>query len=249
MPKFIRKNLKGIEFVHVTTHGIDNKYIYRTTKEKREIKKLILENQEKFKVNIIAYCIMDNHLHLLIKFDDPENLSNYMHKVNTCYGIYYNKNYKRTGYVNKDRFYSQIITDRKHLMNAIIYIHNNPVKAKICDNAKEYKFSSYNDILNKKFGNTIEMFDSKKQYIKAHIRNASNIIYSLDFEKVTIEEAEEILNIYLKKNKLDKEMLKNQKENLYEICKELKDIYKITYRDLEKITEVGRETIRRLLTK
>lgn len=249
MPKFIRKNLKGIEFVHVTTHGIDNKYIYQTTKEKREIRKLILENQKKFNVKVIAYCIMNNHLHLLLNFKNPENLSGYMHKVNTSYAIYYNKNHKRTGYVYKDRFYSQIIKNKGHLINAIIYIHNNPVKAKICSNARNYEFSSYNDILNKKNNDVIKIFNSKTQYIEIHIRNKYNIEYSVDFEKITLEEAEQILDTYLKNNKLDKEKLKEQKEKICEICKKLKEEYKIPYRDLEKITGIGRESIRRILKK
>lgn len=247
MPKFIRKNLKGIEFVHVTTHGIDNNYIYQTITEKREIKKLILENQEKFKIKVIAYCIMNNHLHLLLNFKDPKDLSGYMHKINTSYAIYYNKNHKRTGYVYKDRFYSQIIKNKGHLINAIIYIHNNPVKAKICSNAGNYKFSSYNDILSEKNNDAIKIFSSKKQYIETHKKNKYNITYSVDFEKITLEEAEQILDIYLQRNKLDKEKLKEQKEKTYEICKKLKEDYKITYRDLEKITGIGRESIRRIL--
>lgn len=249
MPKFIRKNLEGIEYVHVTTHGIDNKYIYENIKEKRVIRKLILENQESFEINIIAYCIMNNHVHLLLKFKKPENLSKYMHKVNTSYAIYYNKNHKRAGYVYKDRFYSQIIKDKTHLINAIIYIHNNPVKAKMCNSAKEYEFSSYNDILNGKINDALNMFDSKEQYIKSHTKNEHNIIYLINFEKVTLEDAKEIFNIYLEKNSLSKEELKGQKEKLYEICKKLKECYKITYRDLEKITGIGRESIRRLLIK
>lgn len=248
MPKFIRRNLKGIEFVHITTHGIDDKYIYETTKEKREIRKLILENQKKFKVNLIAYCIMNNHLHLLINFKNSEDLSKYMHKINTSYGIYYNKNHKRKGYVYKDRFYSQIIKNRKHLINAIIYIHNNPVKANICDNAKDYEFSSYNDILNGKLINTTTMFNSKDEYIKSHVEN-NNIKSTSYFEKITLEDAKKVLNIYLKNKGLDKEMLKKRRDDLYEICKELKEEYKVTYRELEKVIGIGRETIRRILTK
>lgn len=244
MPKFIRKNLQGMKLVHVTTHGIDDKNIYGNTQEKREVRKLILENQEKFNINIMSYCIMNNHLHLLIKFEKPEDLSGYMHKINTSYAIYYNKRHKRVGYVYKDRFYSQIIKDRTHLINAIVYIHNNPVKAKICDNAKKYEFSSYYDILNGKGKETIKLFGCKNQYIEAHMNS-----YPINFEKVTIQEAEEIFNRYLENNKLDKETLKKQKEKSYEICKELKEIYKTSYRDLEKITGLGRETIRRLLIK
>ncbi len=249
MPKFIRKNLQGIEFVHVTTHGIDDKYIYESTREKKEIRKLILQNQEEFNITIMSYCIMNNHLHLLIKFKNPEDLSEYMHKVNTSYAIYYNKQHERVGYVYKNRFYSQIIKDSIHLMNGIIYIHNNPVKAKICDTAKEYEFSSYQDILSGRWKETMSLFRSKNQYIEAHMKNNHTILYSVDFEKVTLEEGKEIFNQYLENNRLDGELIKEQKEQLYEICKELKEIYKITYRDLEKITGVGRETIRRLLIK
>ena len=247
MPKFIRNNLQGMEFVHVTTHGIDDKFIYESTREKREIKKLILQNQKEYNITLMSHCIMDNHLHLLIKFKNPEDLSGYMHKVNTSYAIYYNKQHERVGYVYKDRFYSQIIRDRMHLRNAIVYIHNNPVKSKICDSAEKYQFSSYQDILNGKSKETMSLFASKNEYIKAHMQSDNAILYLLDFEKVTWKEAEEIFDRYLKNNKLDKEMIKVQKEKLYEICKELKEIYKMTYRELEKITGVGRETIRRLL--
>lgn len=249
MPKFIRKNLKGIEFVHVTTHGIDDKYIYESTREKKEIRKLILQNQEEFNITIMSYCIMNNHLHLLIKFKNPEDLSGYMHKVNTSYAIYYNKQHERVGYVYKNRFYSQIIKDRMHLINAIVYIHNNPVKAKICDTAKKYEFSSYQDILNGKSKETMSLFHSKNQYIEVHMKKDNTILCSVNFEKITLEEAKEIFDRYLKNNRLDGELIKEQKEKLYDICKELKQIYKITYRDLEKITGVGRETIRRLLIK
>ncbi len=244
MPKFIRENLKGIEFVHVTTHGIDGENIYQNIKEKKEIRKLILENQEEFNINIMSYCIMNNHLHLLIRLKNPQDLSRYMHKVNTLYAIYYNKRHKRVGYVYKNRFYSQIIKDKTHLINAIIYIHNNPVKAKICDSVKTYEFSSYKSILSTQWKDFINIFPSKKQYIKAHVKN-NNSLYSVDFEKVTLEEAKDIFIRYLKNNGLDKATLK--KEKLYEICKELKKNYKITYRELEKITGIGRETIRRLL--
>ena len=249
MPKFIRKNLQGIEFVHVTTHGIDDKYIYESTREKKEIRKLILQNQEEFNITIMSYCIMNNHLHLLIKFKNPEDLSEYMHKVNTSYAIYYNKQHERSGYVYKDRFYSQIIKDRMHLINAIVYIHNNPVKARICDTAQKYEFSSYQDILNGKSKETMSLFRSKNQYIEAHMKKDNTILCLVDFEKVSLEEAKEIFDKYLKNNRLDEELIKEKKEKLYEICKELKEIYKITYRDLEKITGVGRETIRRLLIK
>ena len=249
MPKFIRKNLEGTEFVHVTTHGMAKEYIYEKTNEKKEIRKLLLENQKKFNINLITYCIMDNHLHLIIKFKETKELSNYMHKINTSYAIYYNKRHNRYGYVYKDRFHSQIIKNENHLRNAIIYIHNNPVKARICNTANEYHYSSYLSFWKEQKDYAIAIFNSKVQYKEMHFRNEIQLKYITDFEKVSIEEAKTILLEYLSKNHMTIDKLKDDKEKLYEICNILKNEYKVTYRDLEKITKIGRETIRRTIIK
>ena len=249
MPKFIRKNLEGVEYVHVTTHGIAQEYIYEKKNEKIQIRKLILENQEKFNIKVIAYCIMSNHLHLLIKFKTTKDLSNYMHKINTSYAIYYNKRHNRQGYVYKDRFHSQIIKNESHLRNAIIYIHINPVKAQICRTVDDYEFCSYLNFWKDKLYKEINVFDSEKQYKEMHYRNDVQLEYFSDFEKISNEEAKLILIEFLDKEHITIEQLKENKEMLYKICNILKNKYKISYRNLENITKIGREKIRRILIK
>jgi len=247
MPRFARKNLEGIEYIHITTHGIAEEFIYEKTNEKKEIRKLILENQEKFNINVIAHCIMDNHLHLIIKFKETKDLSNYMHQINTSYAIYYNKRHNRQGYVYKGRFHSQIIKNENHLRNAIIYIHNNPVKAGICNKADEYEFNSYTNFW--KENEEINIFTSKKQYEEMHYRKDVQLEYLSDFEKVSNEDARLVFIEYLDKEHITIDELKENKEKLYEICDILKNKYKVSYRDLESITEIGREKIRRILIK
>ncbi len=249
MPKFIRKNLEGTEYVHITTHGIAEEYIYEEINEKKEIRKLILENQEKFNINVIAYCIMDNHLHLLIKFKETKDLSKYMHQINTSYAIYYNKRHNRQGYVHKGRYCSQIIKNKNHLRKAIVYIHNNPIKAKICNKADEYYFSSYLSFLKEKKDEIINIFDSENQYRKMHYENKSQLEYLVDFEKISNDDANIILIEYLRKKHITIKELEKDKEKLYEVCNILKNKYKVSYRELENITKVGREKIRRLLIK
>ena len=247
MPKFIRNNLNGTEYVHVTTHGIAKEYIYEKTNEKEEIRKLILENQEKFNINIIAYCIMSNHLHILIKFKEQRDLSNYMHKINTSYAIYYNKRHNRQGYVYKDRFHTQIIKNINHLRNAVIYIHNNPVKAQICSKAKDYKFSSYVSYWKDRKNNVIQIFESKKQYKEMHDNDDIQIECISDFEEISNEDINIILIEYLRKKNITIDELKEDKEKLFEICSILKIKYKVPYRELENIIKVSREKIRRLI--
>ena len=94
-------------------------------------------------VSILAYCIMNNNVHILVYSENIQKISKFMQKLNTSYSKFYNKIEKRTGYVFKDRFYTQEIFDRKQLYNCLRYIHNNPVKAKICKDMKSYKYSSY----------------------------------------------------------------------------------------------------------
>ncbi len=247
MPRLARKSLEGIRYVHVTTHGIAEEFIYEKTNEKEKIRKLIFDNQEKFNINVIAHCIMDNHLHLIIKFKETKDLSNYMHKVNTSYAIYYNKEHNRHGYVHKNRFYSQIIKNENHLRNAIIYVHNNPVKAKICSKPNEYEFNSYMSFW--KENKEMNIFASKKQYEEMHYKNDVQLEYLSDFEKVSNEDARLILMEYLDKKHITIEELQKDKQKLYEFCNICKIQYKISNRNLEKITKVNREKIRRILMK
>lgn len=249
MPKFIRKNLIGIKYVHITTHGISEEYIYEDVNEKRKIRRLILENQKEFNINVIAFCIMSNHLHLLIQFKEPKDLSMYMHKINTIYAIYYNKKHNRTGYVYKDRFHSQIIMDIKHLQNAIVYIHNNPVKAKICSKVNEYEFSSYSNFWKDKKKEATYIFYSQNYYNKIHNRNDSKIEYISNFEKISEEDARGILEEYLNSKHITIEDLKKDKKKLYEICSILRNDYKVSYRKLEKVIQIGREALRRVMAK
>ena len=69
-----------------------------------------------------------------------------MHCLNTRYGLYYNKKYKRTGYVFRDRYKAEGIYSEEQLHNCIKYIYDNPVKAGICKRPEEYLYSNYRRI-------------------------------------------------------------------------------------------------------
>jgi len=149
MPRRARKDSQSC-FYHVIVQGINKEYIF----EKEEFilcyKKIILEKLKDANIKVLAYCIMNNHAHLLIYAEKSEYLSKFMQKINTKYSNYYNRIKKRVGYVFRDRFYSQSIMNEKQLLNCLKYIHMNPVKAKIIKTMDKYKYSSYNEFLNEK---------------------------------------------------------------------------------------------------
>lgn len=149
MPRIARKNSNS-NFYHIIVQGINKEYVFNKSEFIEKYQQIILEKKEKSNITILAYCIMNNHAHFLIFSEKIEYLSKFMQRVNTSYSQYYNKINKRVGYVFRDRYYSQDILNQKHLYSCIKYIHNNPVKAHICNYMNQYKYSSYNEFLGKK---------------------------------------------------------------------------------------------------
>ncbi|HRZ30231.1 MAG TPA: transposase [Candidatus Paceibacterota bacterium] len=109
-------------------------------------------------VEIIAYCLMPNHFHLLVKETREGGISKFMAKLLTGYGMYFNKKNERTGPVFEGCFKAKHIDDDAYLEYLLAYIHLNPVKikdekgwngkiipnlAKAKDFLGDYRFSSY----------------------------------------------------------------------------------------------------------
>jgi putative transposase len=115
-------------------------------------------------VEILAFCFMPNHIHLLLKQTKNEGISKFMKKVGTGYGRYFNQRYGRKGYVFQNRFLAIYVKDDNQLKIVFTYIHINPVSliepkwkevgirdsGKVVKFLENYKWSSYLDYINKK---------------------------------------------------------------------------------------------------
>lgn len=146
MPRVSRKSLKS-NYFHVITQGIEKSYIFEEEKTKKIYKKMLLNKLKEYDLNLLSYCIMSNHAHMLIYTKKINQLSKYMQCVNTAFALYYNKSHKRVGYVFANRFKSEEIKELSHLHRAFVYIHLNPVSAGICNHPAKYQYSSYNDYI------------------------------------------------------------------------------------------------------
>lgn len=168
MPRVSRKSFECCLF-HVMVQGVNQEYIFNTEKEMKKYQTLMFSKLEDYKdIKLFAYCIMNNHAHMLIYSDSIADLSNYMKSVNTSFSMFYNKNKNRVGVVFRNRFESEPIINQKHLFNCLVYIHNNPVKAGIVKTASEYKYSSYQDYIDKKINDEIIkfIFDDLDDYLE-----------------------------------------------------------------------------------
>jgi REP element-mobilizing transposase RayT len=170
-------------------------------------------------VDIAAYCIMDNHVHLLLK-SDLDNLSKFIIKINTKYAMKYNYIYDRIGHVFQDRYKSEAIHDEIYLLNVVRYIHNNPVRAKIVKLPNEYKWSSYNEFLTSNefiCKNQKELlfniFGSVNKFIDFHKIEDKNECLDTkeDIEELRLETAQLLISNYFKDNGINHiDEIKNQ---------------------------------------
>ena len=87
MPRTARK-LIGSAYMHNMVQGIKKEYIFKSVSQKDKYISLLKKYGQKYNIAIIAYCIMDNHAHILIYVDKVANLSRCMQKVNTIYAIW-----------------------------------------------------------------------------------------------------------------------------------------------------------------
>lgn len=91
-----------------------------------------------------AYCLMGNHFHLLIR-EREETISQTLKRIADAYVYYYNRKYQRSGHLFKERFRSEPVNDMDYFTTLLCYIHQNPVKADIVTNVKDYAYSSWRE--------------------------------------------------------------------------------------------------------
>ena len=122
-------------------------------------------------VDVLAFCLMPNHVHLLLRQIKDGGIIKFMSKVGTGLGGYFNTKYNRKGHVFQNRFVSVPIGDDDHLRVIFVYIHTNPIsliypkwkevgikdRGRAIEFVEKYKWSSYQDCINKKnFPSVIE---------------------------------------------------------------------------------------------
>ena len=128
---------------HVISRGNDRQALFRSPDDFRQYIDLLSEFRKQYPVCIYNFCLMDNHVHLLIEPLAEGNLSKFMENVSKQYAKYFNKKYNHVGHVFQGRFKSFLIQREKYLIACSRYCDLNPVKAKMVIDPKDYPWSGY----------------------------------------------------------------------------------------------------------
>lgn len=164
------------EIYHICTRGVNKQNIFKDDKDRERLLDLLVHCLAKDKmqsfsmarkmkivseltrekqgvIDILAFCLMDNHIHLLTKENVENGTSLYMQRILNSYAKYFNLRHKRSGPLYTGRFKAVLIDGDEQLLHVSRYIHLNPLMAHMIDNPVNYKWSSlssYTDNKNKR---------------------------------------------------------------------------------------------------
>lgn len=142
MPRQARE-IPSTGYLHIISRGNNKRKIFRYERDKKQYYLYLKVLKQKENIDICHYCLMGNHVHLLVKVKQESNLSRFMQRVNLKYVYYHNRKYTYCGHLWQGRFQSKIISNEPYLIQCGKYIELNPVRAGIVSSPENYPFSSY----------------------------------------------------------------------------------------------------------
>lgn len=146
MPRTARKQ-SASSLYHVMNRGVGKQIVFEDDADRAfflsKMDRLLVEHR----ATLIAWCLMDNHFHLFLEIPHEE-LSAFMHRLQTTYAGYFNRVHDHTGALFGSRFRSEAVETDEYLMQLVRYIHENPVKGHIT-RSLDYKWSSFREYKDK----------------------------------------------------------------------------------------------------
>ena len=142
MARFNRASPIGIP-EHIIQRGNNKQVCFSTKKDMKSYLSWLNEYSVKYKVDVHAWVLMSNHVHLLCTPHAPQAISSMMQSVGRMYVRYFNNTYDRSGTLWEGRYKSCLIESESYLLHLYRYIELNPVRAGTVNDPSEYPWSSY----------------------------------------------------------------------------------------------------------
>jgi putative transposase len=227
--------------------GNERKSVFLDEEDKNRFVEIMLQKKEAAGSLLYAYCIMDNHVHMVIReLENEQPLETLIKRIGVTYALYFNKKYKRVG----------------HVFQAVIrYVHRNPVKLEMVQGLN-YSWSSYNGYVGYKKNLPLlpEMEDvlgqfsqdrriAVKRFIEFHQEEETRAFLDVPEDSGNGKNAEDILESFLQRHNWTKEDLNRSKNRaiVAELIETLVYKSEISGREVAEITGINREKVRRIL--
>ncbi len=259
MPRQARK-ISPTGYYHIMLRGNNKEKVFKKDAQKgvfiKSLKVLAMEQE----VSFVAYCLMDNHIHLVLK-GELDDISVVLRRASIKYAMNFNKKNERVGHVFQDRYKSEIIGDDKYLLQVVRYVHNNPVKAKMVASPDLYKWSSYSeyakkvfDVIDPKEGRFIMDYFSGKRSQFLDFHNVMDLEVYLDIEEDTkahkMDISKMLIDDYCSTNGIgDSEKFKENTKHQEGLVKVLLEKSQMSHRQIADILGINSNIVHQLSIK
>ena len=130
-------------FYHITARGNNRQRVFREEDDYAFYLRLCAAARAAYDAQLYHYCLMPNHIHLLLGASTPEKLVRFMHQVQRRYWFHMRKKYRLSGHLWQGRYHSFPIETESYLLEAGRYIERNPLQAGMVQDLADYSWSSY----------------------------------------------------------------------------------------------------------
>ncbi len=247
--------LSSTGIYHIILRSVNQHIIFEEDFDYQKFLFILSDCKKKYDIDIYAYCLMDNHVHLLLRLPD-DKLSSFFQSLGTRFVRWYNSKYSRSGHLFQDRFYSSAIESERAFLSTLIYIHNNPVKANMCRYASEYFWSSIkafygakNPLVNVSFAyNIAGSKDSLLHYFAKETDSPDNSLFENDHREtkhfLTDEKALAVFkSVTHLSSASEASALEKAKRNVY-----VRVLRKegLTVKQIARVMDISRATVNRI---
>ena len=240
------------DIYHVVSRGVGRQLIFEDDDDRDTFLELLKKAINTNGVEVYAWCLMDNHIHLLLHAE-LEHVSQCMKQLCGAYAQYFNHKAGRVGHLFQERFKSEPVNDEAYLLTVTRYIHDNPSKAQV-STMEDYRWSSYREYVTQpKLCSTafvLGVFGGLEAFIEFHAdESRSARCLDVSFGRNKTRAMPDSTAIDIAKAVLGMELLENLKalplEERNEGIRRLR-MEGLTVRQIERLTGIGRNIVQRV---
>lgn len=170
-------------YYHIYNRGANRESIFRSNENYLFLLRRFGEALAGKSIAVIAYCLMPNHYHFLLRQDGETIISDLMQETFNSYSKAFNKMYNRTGTLFEGPFKSIHVDKNNYLIHLCRYIHRNPLEADLVNNLTEWPFSNYPEWIGKRSGRLVDLALIKSYFMTAESYREFVLDCSIDKKK------------------------------------------------------------------
>ncbi len=233
--------------------GVNRQLIFEDDEDKKRMLKTLKKYKDICHYQLYSYCLMDNHVHLLIR-EVEDTISEVMKRICSSYVYGYNTKYERIGHLFQERFKSEAVSDSRYFLTVLRYIHQNPLKAGLVKNVFESKWTSLHEyihapkIIDTDFA--LNLFSNNRsealRLFIEYTKQTNDDVCLDDQEKARVtdrEIKEYLLKLGITNGKQLQQMKKGDRDDM---LAQLKRINGVSVRQLSRITGISKSVIGRI---